>query len=106
MHFKISSAICFNLELSKILLSGNGLNCPNLASTCGSVGLSEACIRRLNTVPACTAPCNVTTPVLALIEVIARTSVGDREPDKTVAFCMENVTSPLPSKSGSVADIA
>ena len=25
MHFKISSAICFNLEQSKILLSGNGL---------------------------------------------------------------------------------
>ena len=25
MHFKILSAICFNLEQSKILLSGNGL---------------------------------------------------------------------------------
>ena len=25
MHFEISSAICFNLDLSKILLSGNGL---------------------------------------------------------------------------------
>ena len=24
MHFKISSAICFNLDQSKILLSGNG----------------------------------------------------------------------------------
>ena len=31
MHFKISSAICFNLDQSKILLSGNELNnqlCP------------------------------------------------------------------------------
>ena len=26
MHFKMSSAICFNLEQSKILSSGNGLN--------------------------------------------------------------------------------
>ena len=25
MHFKISSAICFNLDQSKILSSGNGL---------------------------------------------------------------------------------
>ena len=25
MHFEMSSAICFNLDLSKILLSGNGL---------------------------------------------------------------------------------
>ena len=25
MHFKISSAICFNLDQSKILLSGKGL---------------------------------------------------------------------------------
>ena len=25
MHFKMLSAICFNLDLSKILLSGNGL---------------------------------------------------------------------------------
>ena len=25
MHFKMSSAICFNLDLSKILLAGNGL---------------------------------------------------------------------------------
>ena len=29
MHFKMSSAICFNLDKSKILLSGNGLR--NLA---------------------------------------------------------------------------
>ena len=28
MHFKMSSAICFNLDQSKILLSGNGLK-PN-----------------------------------------------------------------------------
>ena len=26
MHFEISSAICFNLDQSKILSSGNGLN--------------------------------------------------------------------------------
>ena len=26
MHLKMSSAICFNLDLSKILSSGNGLN--------------------------------------------------------------------------------
>ena len=26
MHFKMSSAICFNLDQSKILPSGNGLN--------------------------------------------------------------------------------
>ena len=25
MHFKMSSAVCFNLDQSKILLSGNGL---------------------------------------------------------------------------------
>ena len=29
MHFKMSSAICFNLDQSKILLSVNGLNYPN-----------------------------------------------------------------------------
>ena len=28
MHFKVSSAICFNLDQSKILLSCNGLNQP------------------------------------------------------------------------------
>ena len=32
MHFKMSSAICFNLDLSKILSSGNGL-CPINNST-------------------------------------------------------------------------
>ena len=30
MHFKISSAICFNLNQSKILSSGNGLNAVQL----------------------------------------------------------------------------
>ena len=31
MHFKMSSAICFNLDQSKILSSGNGLrNAPSL----------------------------------------------------------------------------
>ena len=29
MHFKMSSAICFNLDQSKILLSGNGLTLEN-----------------------------------------------------------------------------
>ena len=28
MHFKMSSAICFNLDQSKILLSGNGVIIP------------------------------------------------------------------------------
>ena len=29
MHFKLSSAICFNMDLSKILSSGNGLKGNN-----------------------------------------------------------------------------
>ena len=38
MHFKMSSAICFNLDLPKILSSGKGLNCGIDRSS----GLKEA----------------------------------------------------------------
>ena len=33
MHFEMSSAVCFNLDQSKILSSGNGLN-PLLHTDC------------------------------------------------------------------------
>ena len=39
MHFKMSSAICFNLDQSRILSSGNWLMCQN-AALCGN-GLNE-----------------------------------------------------------------
>ena len=32
MHFRIPSAICFNLDQSKILSSGNGLNHVNVVN--------------------------------------------------------------------------
>ena len=36
MHFKLSSAICFNLDQSKILSSGNGLNNAGAAHHVGA----------------------------------------------------------------------
>ena len=44
MHFKMTCAICFNLEQSKILSSGNGLS--QQPSTNSSVQIESVCRRQ------------------------------------------------------------
>ena len=44
MHFKMSSAICFNLDLSKILFSGNGLR-RDVVSEQWSLNAVKCCIQ-------------------------------------------------------------
>ena len=41
MHFKMSSAICFNLDQSKILSSGNGLDEPEKEAYRNHAGIGE-----------------------------------------------------------------
>ena len=43
MYFKISSAICLNLDQSKVLLSGNGLNLKLSSANSFSLEESKIC---------------------------------------------------------------
>ena len=51
MHFKMSSAICFNLDQSKILSSGNGLTLGLPAPFLVSVYLSSLPVAHLSDAP-------------------------------------------------------
>ena len=46
MHFKMSSAICLNLDQSEILSSGNGLNNSTILSLRNEYIYSKSCIYR------------------------------------------------------------
>ena len=47
MHFKLLSAICFNLDQSKILLSGNGLSYFTKGYNFRSVKIESICRRQI-----------------------------------------------------------